>query len=691
MQTEVIRKITIRSTTEGAAESAAALDKLKTSHEGVAKAVEASDRRFNSSLRTQQDFEKAQRQVSAAVSSNGVADFAKSTLELAGHLKLAAAAAYIFIPAFRQMVNPAIIAGVAQIPGAIHAISPAAFSAGVAVTRGLMPGLTFLARSSGLILVAAGAVQVLASTWKTGSDLIEKYAKQQRELFGADAEEATLKKLTRLQQDTIDAAQVQTATNLGIRLDEANRKIAEFWKVQIDTTNVALGLQSVWVRIVELIGSAAEKATQVGRNAVPGGGSFIGRVLNVLTRGGWSGTSEAAPAQDPAEALQAARGRLSAAMGGDSFWKRWNDNIRALGEGTKKTTDDTEKLTNAWTRAVNTTSRNIAIQEAQAAAVGQGAGQLARLRTEAELTEAAQRAGIPITGQAAEQYRILGERAAAAGEALARARVTSEARFDRSTMFLGEGEADIARTLRPVYGDNVSTSLSSAEAGVLRVNAALKETRDLTKEFATGFARDFRSELQNGANAWDAFGKAGINALNRLTDKLSDMVINGLVNKALGGLAGGGLGNLFSFGSFAGSGFGGSGAPLAVGSGRIGGMVGSLPQMQYVHPAYYESAPRMRGGGFITDDGVPVVAHPGERILNAAETRAYNARSGGVVVNHTIINNAGVDVQTSERQNSDGSIDIETAIERKVNKTIGSGAADRSLRRVGGAPTVTRR
>lgn len=80
----VIRTLTIRSTTEGVPESTAALKSLQAAHENVAKVTETSakhqlsmekalaqnERRFNSALRSQQDFERVQKQVNAAVAQN---------------------------------------------------------------------------------------------------------------------------------------------------------------------------------------------------------------------------------------------------------------------------------------------------------------------------------------------------------------------------------------------------------------------------------------------------------------------------------------------------------------------------------------------------------------------------------------------------------------------------------------------
>jgi hypothetical protein len=62
-------------------------------------------------------------------------------------------------------------------------------------------------------------------------------------------------------------------------------------------------------------------------------------------------------------------------------------------------------------------------------------------------------------------------------------------------------------------------------------------------------------------------------------------------------------------------------------------MVGSLPTYGYVHSAYFDDAPRFDTGGMITDGGVPIIAHPGERVLNRQQTADYNSGAGGGTVN----------------------------------------------------------
>lgn len=101
-------------------------------------------------------------------------------------------------------------------------------------------------------------------------------------------------------------------------------------------------------------------------------------------------------------------------------------------------------------------------------------------------------------------------------------------------------------------------------------------------------------------------------------------------------------------------------------------------------------APRFHeGGGIFGPNEYPAVLMRGERVLNPWETRAYNSglsASGGnssPQVNIQIINNAGAQVETSQRQNEDGSLDVEIMIDQMVTRSM--------VKRSGGASNVLRK
>lgn len=95
-------------------------------------------------------------------------------------------------------------------------------------------------------------------------------------------------------------------------------------------------------------------------------------------------------------------------------------------------------------------------------------------------------------------------------------------------------------------------SMAAAEA---RTNK-LKEAYDFARTTVTGFLTDIKSGLAEGQTLWDAFGNAALNALGKITDKLTQMVIDDLFTRAFGGAKGSGGGGSWLTGD-SGGGIGG--------------------------------------------------------------------------------------------------------------------------------------
>ena len=215
-------------------------------------------------------------------------------------------------------------------------------------------------------------------------------------------------------------------------------------------------------------------------------------------------------------------------------------------------------------------------------------------------------------------------------------KIAQEISRGQQTAFLTPEDVQIANQLKTIYPD-VATALGSAEANALRLNKTFSDLSTLGQNSLSGFAVDFKNQLVSGASAWKAFETAGASALNKISDKLMQMAIDNLWSKAFGGAGATGLGGLL--GMF---GLGGASANLASSNAaatgasagdvayafKSGGMVGIDGTPTYVHLAYFENAPRFASGGMITDGGVPIIAHPGERILNRQQTAAYNGGAG---------------------------------------------------------------
>ena len=204
-----------------------------------------------------------------------------------------------------------------------------------------------------------------------------------------------------------------------------------------------------------------------------------------------------------------------------------------------------------------------------------------------------------------------------------------------------------------------------------------------------GPLQTFTSSLMQGASAWDAFGKAAQSALNSITSKLTDMIAQNLWQAAFGGSnsGGGGLGSIF------GSMFGGPSAVNANGSiaGAIGPTsVGGLPLVahtggiigsdslsgRYVHPSYFDDAPRFHTGG-IAGDEVPIIARRGEGVFTPGQMAAMG---GGAAPQITVnlIEDSSRAGEVRQNRNSNGGFDIDVMVDSITAKNIGNpGSATR--------------
>lgn len=321
----------------------------------------------------------------------------------------------------------------------------------------------------------------------------------------------------------------------------------------------------------------------------------------------------------------------------------------------------------AFTRQTESIRKHIAAMEADARAVGLSVGEHAKLRVEAQLVEAGLRAGMSKAAvEASEKYKQLGQAAADAAMALAKARIASDIKFDRQTAFLSSEDVQIASQLRQLYGDNVPAALASSEAAAMRMNNAFKQVSASIENNLTEGLTDIVSGTKSVSQGFADMANAIIKDIERMIIKL--MIVQPLMNALQGALGGGG--------GFLGSLFGGGGGPLSLaapGAGTIsagtiggtagvlsaihhtGGVVGGTSAMRYVHPAYFDDAVRYHTGGVagLKPDEVPAILQRGEIVIPRG-----GAGSGSAPVINIINQSSGKVEQGGTRQNADGSIDV---------------------------------
>lgn len=459
-------------------------------------------------------------------------------LNTINHLKLLALGAYALSPAFRGIVN-------AAIPAAIGLIGTAAAQAAAAVLSFMAPMLSFFARITGPIAAAVLAWKALVYVWQQGAGLLDKYANFNRNNFTPSNGAQALADATKFQQSDLSADQIARANELGTRLDAANQKIHDFFKVSFDVTNLALGLQTVWVNIVEAIASAVGKL-QGFLDSVPG---WIPTMVGVLARGlpviggaltaaqsltGLGAGSGGATSTDAA--LDAARKTLAAGMAakfskgpqGNSFDARfWNF-------ATQSPEDKDKNSSNAYDRAVQSIKDQIELLKLEADGVGKTTQQYQEMKVAHELTIAAMKAGIEPTDAMKEEWKKLGDQVAEYTiKARAAAALTNE-QFKGATLFMSPSEQAAANVAHQIDPNDWASHMHDLAAETARFNSEMTQVRDTS----VSFLQSFNNDIINGTVSMNTLA----NATKGLANTLLSMAEKNLVNAVLGPLMGGGPG-----------------------------------------------------------------------------------------------------------------------------------------------------
>ncbi|MHC2666582.1 phage tail tape measure protein [Bradyrhizobium diazoefficiens] len=294
---------------------------------------------------------------------------------------------------------------------------------------------------------------------------------------------------------------------------------------------------------------------------------------------------------------------------------------------------------NAVDRQTESIERHIAKMKAEADAAGDGAAALEQARTEALLYDAAQKAGITDLEKFADQFYNLAERAGQAAEALARAKVDADIKFNRQTAFLGPQDLQIAQQLRGAYG-SVAEALNSAQASQLRFNQTLKQLSDLGQEVNRGFWTEVGQNVRNGETAMQAFEHAGLSALGKIADKLVQMAADQLWQSAFGGSGGGGG----LLGLLGGGGGAGSGSVASWSGGDLGAGTGGL------------SFPMFAGGTNSAPGGPAVVNEEGGEILNLPSGTQVIPHDVSMAMARSSAAPSGVHVQVGVTVDDDGKL-----------------------------------
>lgn len=297
----------------------------------------------------------------------------------------------------------------------------------------------------------------------------------------------------------------------------------------------------------------------------------------------------------------------------------------------------------AFDRLAKAMDRQSAAQAAEAQTAGLGAGAAAKLRAEFVLTETAQQSGIRVSGAYANQIQTIATRAGDAAQKLAQAKLQADTAFQTSQLGRNTIDATVASQLQGSFGNNADQN--SAIANAIRLNETLKDLKSTTLDLASGGFRDFRTELQSGATAFQALEKAGLNALTKIADKLLDKTLDNGISQLFGAFLG--TGGINASGSIAGA-IGPTsigGAPLVFDTGGYTGPGGKYQPAGIVHKdefVFDQGATRRIGVGALerlrrgyADGGL--VGGPAPWSLGSSQTGSSGSPSGGPQALHVSV------------------------------------------------------
>jgi molecular chaperone GrpE (heat shock protein) len=186
--------------------------------------------------------------------------------------------------------------------------------------------------------------------------------------------------------------------------------------------------------------------------------------------------------------------------------------------------------------------------------------------------------------------------------------------------------------------DQTSSALARATAEQNKQNEAVQQYKqyvDFLKSTTAGFVNDLRNGLRSGQGLWESFGKAALNVLDRITDRLLNQVLDAVFQVSSAGTGGSGGGGILGFlGGLFGGGGGSSGFDLGAGATAYSGP--SLPKFA----AGTSSAPR--GVAWVGEKGPELVRFkggeeviPNHRLQVPANQNAGSMKAGDIHIDAT--------------------------------------------------------
>lgn len=202
---------------------------------------------------------------------------------------------------------------------------------------------------------------------------------------------------------------------------------------------------------------------------------------------------------------------------------------------------------NAYRDLIKTADDRVAQMKLEAELAGQTGVAADALRFKLDLLQQSEEKGRSLSSKQVEAINSRVEAFKKYAEAAASAKLKADLLFEREQLGRSSMDQQIAGALR---SSGLPVDFDSYEAGLIRTNVQLQYARDLAGDFTSTFF----DGLRQGESVWDAFGNAGVKALQRIADTLMNDVLNSMfsVSSASSGSGGGlfsgllgGLGSLF--------------------------------------------------------------------------------------------------------------------------------------------------
>lgn len=335
-------------------------------------------------------------------------------------------------------------------------------------------------------------------------------------------------------QDIADAQQLTD------RYDAAVKILSERWiPFQQTITDGGVVLRGIWVSILEAIAAAVTAVVTFATKI----GDIVGQIVSLKTvLGALANNPLVAPFTMAAKTIKSGAEYLNPTPAApEQTTGATSEQTRQAGysqlksgmlakqdqsnEINKQQAKSQNDVNDAIDRAIDTLTKHIERQKADAEAVGKGDAALAGFRVTAAETAAVLANGGNETDKQKESFARLKVEAEGAADALAKAKVASEISRGRQTAFLSAEDVQIANQLKGIYGDDIPAALASTEAAALKANNVLKEINDLVRSSAASFANDFVSGIMSGKSAMDSL----MSSVTNLGKSLTTAGINNII------------------------------------------------------------------------------------------------------------------------------------------------------------------